>query len=84
MRSAKTNGITRTEVAEIITHVAFYAGWPQAWAAFGLAKEVWADDVKGEDAKAAFQREMIFPIGEPNTTNSRIISKQQNINPEDN
>ena len=50
LQSAKTNGITRTEVAEIITHVAFYAGWPQAWAAFGLAKEVWADDVKGDNA----------------------------------
>ena len=60
LQSAKANGITRTEVAEIITHVAFYAGWPKAWAAFNLAKEVWADDVKGEDAKAAFQREMIF------------------------
>lgn len=73
LQSAKTNGITRTEVAEIITHVAFYAGWPQAWAAFGLAKEVWADDVKGEDAKAAFQREMIFPIGEPNTAYAKYF-----------
>ena len=61
LQSAKNNGITRTEAAEIITHIAFYAGWPKAWAAFNLAKEVWNEDVKGEDAKAAFQREMIFP-----------------------
>ena len=67
LQSAKNNGITRTEAAEIITHIAFYAGWPKAWAAFNLAKEVWNEDVKGEDAKAAFQREMIFPVGEPNT-----------------
>ena len=73
LQSAKANGITRTEVAEIITHVAFYAGWPKAWAAFNLAKEVWADDVKGEDAKAAFQREMIFPIGEPNTAYAKYF-----------
>lgn len=66
LQSAKNNGITRTEIAEIITHVAFYAGWPKAWAAFRLAKDVWAEDTAGEDAKAAFQREMIFPIGEPN------------------
>ena len=66
LQSAKNNGITRTEAAEIITHIAFYAGWPKAWAAFNLAKEVWSEDVKGDDAKAAFQREMIFPIGEPN------------------
>lgn len=67
LQTAKTNGITRTEIAEIITHIAFYAGWPKAWAAFNLAKEVWADDIKGDDARAAFARTMIFPIGEPNT-----------------
>lgn len=67
LQSAKKNGITRTEIAEIITHIAFYAGWPKAWGAFRLAKDIWNDDIKGEDAKAAFQHEMIFPIGEPNT-----------------
>lgn len=67
LQSAKQNGITRTEIAEILTHIGFYAGWPKAWAAFRLAKDVWAADTAGEDAKAAFQREMIFPIGEPNT-----------------
>lgn len=67
LQSAKKNGITRTEIAEIITHIGFYAGWPKAWAAFNLAKGVWAEDTAGEDAKAAFQCEMIFPIGEPNT-----------------
>lgn len=74
LQSAKNNGITRTEVAEIITHIAFYAGWPKAWAAFRLAKDVWADDVKGDDAKAAFQHEMIFPIGEPNTAYARYFT----------
>lgn len=38
-----------------------------AWAAFRLAKEVWAEDTVGDDAKTAFEREMIFPVGEPNT-----------------
>ena len=73
LQEAKKNGITRTEAAEIITHIAFYAGWPKAWAAFRLAKEVWNDDIKGDDAKAAFQREMIFPIGEPNTAYARYF-----------
>ena len=73
LQSAKNNGITRTEAAEIITHIAFYAGWPKAWAAFNLAKEVWNEDVKGEDAKAAFQREMFFPIGEPNTAYAKYF-----------
>mgnify|MGYP001774297480 FL=1 len=73
LQSAKKNGITRTEIAEIITHIGFYAGWPKAWAAFNLAKTVWADDTAGEDAKAAFQREMIFPIGEPNTAYAKYF-----------
>ena len=55
LQSAKKNGITRTEIAEIITHIGFYAGWPKAWAAFNLAKGVWAEDTAGEDTKAAFQ-----------------------------
>lgn len=67
LQEAKKNGITRTEIAEIITHIGFYAGWPKAWAAFRLAKDVWVEDTAGEDARAAFQREMIFLIGEPNT-----------------
>lgn len=74
LQEAKKNGITRTEIAEIITHIGFYAGWPKAWAAFRLAKEVWAEDTTGDDAKAAFQREMIFPIGEPNTAYARYFT----------
>lgn len=66
LQEAKKNGITRTEISEIITHIAFYAGWSKAWAAFNLAKNVWNDDIKGEDAKAEFARSMIFPLGEPN------------------
>lgn len=34
LMSAKNNGITKEEIAEIITHSAFYAGWSKAWAAF--------------------------------------------------
>lgn len=73
LQEAKKNGITRTEAAEIITHIAFYAGWPKAWAAFRLAKDVWNEDIKGEDAKAEFQKEMIFPIGEPNTAYAKYF-----------
>ena len=66
LQFAKKNGLTRTEISEMLTHIAFYAGWPNAWGAFRLAKDVWADDEKNDGGKAAFQREMIFPIGEPN------------------
>lgn len=39
LESAKKNGITKEEIAEILTHAAFYAGWPKAWAVFNLSKE---------------------------------------------
>ncbi len=81
LQSAKKNGITRTKIAEIITHIGFYAGWPKAWAAFNLAKDVWAEDTAGEDAKAAFQREMIFPIGEPNTAYAKYFTGQSYLAP---
>lgn len=35
---------------------------------------MWADDANGDDAKAAFQREMIFPIGEPNTAYAQYFT----------
>ena len=74
LQEAKKNGITRTEISEIITHIAFYAGWPKAWAAFRQAKDVWAEETSADDAKARFQREMIFPIGEPNTAYAKYFT----------
>ena len=64
--TAKNNGITKTEIAEILTHLAFYAGWPKAWAAFRMAKEVWADEKDAVDEKTAHENSMLFPIGAPN------------------
>lgn len=71
---AKQNGVTRTEISEMLTHIAFYAGWPNAWEAFRMAKDVWADDSMADNGKAAFQREMIFPIGEPNTAYAKYFT----------
>lgn len=44
LENAKQHGVTQKEIAAVITHVAFYSGWPKAWAVFNLAKEVWALD----------------------------------------
>lgn len=44
VQNAKNHGVTKTEIAEAITHIAFYVGWPKAWAAFNLAKEVYDDE----------------------------------------
>ena len=65
LEMAKANGITRIEIAEILTHAAFYAGWPKAWAAFRLAKEVWTEP-DADSARQAHQNAMVFPIGAPN------------------
>lgn len=43
LQAAKANGITREEIIEALTHLAFYAGWPKAWAAFRMAKDIWRD-----------------------------------------
>ena len=66
LQEAKKNGITKTEIAEIVTHAAFYCGWPKAWAVFRLAKDVWNEDAPAEDAKAKHAAAMVFPIGAPN------------------
>ena len=42
--NAKKNGVSQKEMAAVITHTAFYAGWPKAWAVFNLAKEVYNED----------------------------------------
>ncbi|MET0649830.1 MAG: carboxymuconolactone decarboxylase family protein, partial [Pyrinomonadaceae bacterium] len=37
---ARDNGVTEQELIEVITHLAFYAGWPSAVTAVGVAREV--------------------------------------------
>lgn len=81
LQNAKANGITRSEIAEIITHAAFYAGWPKAWAAFRLAKDIWTDDIEETDAKSAHEKSMIFPIGEPNEAFAQYFSGQSFLAP---
>ena len=80
LTTAKNNGVTKTEIAEILTHSAFYAGWPKAWAAFRMAKEVWAED-DAADAKAKHQNEMVFPIGAPNDAFAKYFIGQSYLAP---
>lgn len=44
IQNAKNHGVSQKEMAAAITHVAFYAGWPKAWATFNLAKEIYTED----------------------------------------
>ena len=41
IQNAKDHGVSRKEMVAVITHTAFYAGWPKAWAVFRLAQEVY-------------------------------------------
>ncbi len=73
LEMGKKHGITRKEIAALLTQAAFYAGWPNAWAGFRIAKEVWADPADSATEKERFQQEMIFPIGEPNTAYAKYF-----------
>ena len=66
LMNAKNHGVSQKEIAAIITHTAFYAGWPHAWAVFNIAKEVYAESAPAVSDKGRFQTEIMFPIGEPN------------------
>ena len=66
IQNAKNHGVSQREMAAVITHTAFYAGWPHAWAVFNIAKEVYAENAPAVSDKNKFQNEIIFPIGEPN------------------
>lgn len=75
LMAAKNNGITKEEMAEIITHAAFYAGWPNAWAVFNLAKEVYADDKESENHGG------MFGMGDPNTAYAQYFIGNSYLKP---
>jgi 4-carboxymuconolactone decarboxylase len=66
LTNAKNHGVTKEEIAAIITHCTMYTGWPKGWAVFRLAKEIWADESVALTDKDRFQNEIMFPIGEKN------------------
>ena len=69
-------------MAELLTHVAFYAGWPNDWAAFNMAKEVYADDEAEAEGHGGF-----LGLGEPNTAFAQYFIGQSYLkaltNPDD-
>ncbi|MGI6216371.1 MAG: carboxymuconolactone decarboxylase family protein [Coriobacteriales bacterium] len=73
LQNAKAHGVTRKEAAAIITHTAFYVGWPKGWAVFNLAKEVWAED-DGEHGG-------MFGLGQTNDAYAQYFIGQSYLNP---
>ncbi len=76
--NAKAHGVSKEEMAAAITHTAFYAGWPKAWATFNLAKEVYADETSGDAAEV---HGGFFGLGEPNTAFAQYFIGQSYLNP---
>ena len=74
LAAAKANGVTKTEMAEILTHLAFYAGWPNAWAAFRMAKEVY-------DGSEPENHGGFFGQGEPNTAYAKYFVGNSYLKP---
>jgi 4-carboxymuconolactone decarboxylase len=44
LQRALANGVTKDEIVELITHLAFYSGWPTAMSAMLVAKDVFQQD----------------------------------------
>ncbi|CAH1706088.1 Gamma-carboxymuconolactone decarboxylase [Lactobacillus delbrueckii subsp. delbrueckii] len=74
LMTAKKNGVSKSEMAEILTHLAFYAGWPNAWAAFNMAKEVYGDDESSGHGG-------FFGMGEPNDGFAQYFTGNSYLNP---
>ena len=66
LQNAKNNGVTKEEIAAVITHATMYCGWPKGWAVFRLAKEIWNEEVPELSEKDRYQNSIFFPVGEPN------------------
>ena len=81
LMNAKKYGVSKKEIVAVITHVAFYVGWPKGWAVFNLAKEVWNTNSEFEDSKAEHEASMIFSIGRPNDGFAKYFTGQSYLEP---
>ena len=81
LQNAKAHGVTKEEIAAIITHAGMYVGWPRAWAVFRLAKEVWQEACDAHTEKEIYQSKIFFPIGVPNDAYAAFFIGQSYIAP---
>lgn len=80
--TAKANGITAKEMAALLTHVAFYAGWPNSWAAFRVAVKAYgADDESAGDSAEPESHGGLFGLGQPNDAYAQYFTGRSYLNP---
>lgn len=72
--NARNHSVTKVEMVEAITHLAFYIGWPNAWAAFPIVREVYKEDelVEGES---------LFGKGEENVAYNKYFIGKSYLKP---
>ena len=81
LQNAKAHGVTKEEIAAIITHATMYVGWPKGWAVFRLAKEVWNEKGEENTEKDKYQNTIFFPIGAPNDGFAKYFVGQSYLAP---
>ena len=81
LQNAKNNGVTKEEIAAIVTHATMYSGWPKGWAVFRMAKEIWNEDTPELTEKDKYQNTIFFPIGQPNDAFAQYFIGQSYLAP---
>ncbi len=81
LQNAKAHGVTKEEIVAVITHTAFYAGWPKGWAVFRLAKDVWNEETPEITDKDRYQKSIFFPIGDTNDAYAKYFVGQSYLAP---
>jgi 4-carboxymuconolactone decarboxylase len=71
LQLGREHGITRSQAVELITQLAFYCGWPKAWSALPLVREVYADVKDNDIPMGELSR---FPLGEENTAYEKYFT----------
>jgi len=74
IQNAKRHGVTKVEMIEIVTHIAFYVGWPNAWAVFPMVREVYAEEKSASP-------DSLFGLGEPNVMYSMYFIGNSYLKP---
>ena len=74
IQNAKNHGVTKLEMVEIITHIAFYIGWPNAWATFPIVREVYSEEKTSP-------QDSLFGLGEENVNYEKYFIGKSYIKP---
>ncbi|MBQ8133477.1 MAG: carboxymuconolactone decarboxylase family protein [Clostridia bacterium] len=81
LTNAKNHGVTKEEIAAVITHATMYVGWPKGWAVFRMAKEIWNETESANSEKERYQNTIFFPIGQKNDAFAQYFIGQSYLAP---